>query len=194
MGTIGLGWMTGCTKQLTPVVPSGLPTGLQPTATVTTTCISVGSHDPFPLATIQVANNTYSSRLYPAGTICGTGFNEFVVYVDNFDSNPATMEAAVYDNTQRVADASITMVAGTVGWEAVSLSPFSISCSDTVVLAVHAIGALLTIGVASGGANCETDSGSQTGTMPLTYPNLSFLSSSSSTGWCYEMSLNTCGP
>ncbi len=36
MGTLGLGWMTGCTKQLTPVVPAGLPT-LQPTATPTET-------------------------------------------------------------------------------------------------------------------------------------------------------------
>src|ERR1700690_581633 len=123
LGTIGLGWMTGRSKQLTPVVPSGLPSSIQPPAT--STCYSLGTHDPSPVATIQVTNNTYSSRYYDAGTICGNGFNEFQVYVNNVDSNAATMEVAVYDNTQRVADGSIAVAAGDTGWKTVPLSSFS---------------------------------------------------------------------
>jgi hypothetical protein len=191
MGTIGLGWMTGCTKQLTPVVPSGLPTSIQPTAT--STCYTVGTHDPSPVATVQITNNTYSSRYYSAGTICGMGFNEFQVYVNNIDSAAATLEVAVYDNTQRVADASLMVGAGDIGWKTIPLPSFSISCSDPVVLAVHVQGNDLTIGAAPGGPNCGTDSGGQSGSMSSTYPNPSFLSSPGFSGYCYEMSLDTCG-
>jgi hypothetical protein len=191
--SVGLGWMTGCTKQILPVIPRNLPVNVGPTATVTSGCVTEGTHDPSPVATIQISNNHYEARLYSAGSICGSGFNEFQVYVNNLDSSPATMEAAVYDNTQLVADGSLVVAAHDIGWKTVSLTAFSISCADPVVLAVRVQGAVFTIGAAPGSASCGTDGAAQAGPMPSTYPNPSFLSSPGSSGWCYEMSLDSCG-
>ncbi len=165
-----------------------------PTATYTPVsgCVTMGTHDPSPVITIAVEPNYYLARAYPAGTICGTGFNNFQAFVGNFDSIPDNLEVSVYDNGTRVADTVLTIPASSQGWVSAPLPAFTIPCGDQVVLVAHSQGPTIFLGAAYGTANCDSEVKPLSGTMPSSYPDPAFLTSGGSSGWCYEMSLDSC--
>ena len=181
--------------------PSTTPAGAStssftptPTGTSSSGCVTVGLNDPSPVITITIPVGNYVANAYSV-TTCSFNFNQVQVYVGNPANFPETFEVAVYDNLTQVADITTTAPATTWGWLSASVTPFSLSCGTTAILAVHNEGTtMLFVGASSAGTNCAADAGNEPSFyMPATYPNSGILTAPAN-NWCYEVNANSCGP
>ena len=177
--------------------PTFTPTPWPATDTPTPTppaCGFLGYADQGPVSLVALPLGQYVANvIYDTGSACGATLTHGQVYLSNTDSSAEQAEVAVYDGSFSES-MTVTVPGSFNGWlQGVipSTGPLS-SCGNPMVLAVHSLGASLSIGVSPLGPACYSDSGTIAGPMPASYPNPAILATPVA-GLCYEAGVSFCG-